>query len=116
MMPKKKVLFVITSLGYGGAEKQTVSLINLLDRSIFEAALCYFVADDSLRPELEEEKLAGVCCTGKTGRFNLPKTARRLSRFIDQLKPHIVVSVNPYVGLCANFARFFVPRGFGTFK
>ena len=42
MMNKKRILFVIDSLGVGGAEKSLVTLLNLLDYSRYEVDLQLF--------------------------------------------------------------------------
>ena len=42
MMNKKKLLFVIDSLGVGGAEKSLITLLNLLDYSYYEVDLQLF--------------------------------------------------------------------------
>lgn len=51
-MEKKKLLFVINSLGCGGAEKSLISLLNLIDYSRYDVYLQMFREEGMFRPLL----------------------------------------------------------------
>lgn len=63
-----RVLFLIKSLGRGGAEQLLVSTAAHLDRSRFSAEVAYLLADyDDVVPELEEAGLKVTCLRGSRG-------------------------------------------------
>ena len=49
-----RILYLIESLGFGGAEKRLVNDLRCLDRSRFSSVVCHLYSDQTLRPELEE--------------------------------------------------------------
>jgi glycosyltransferase involved in cell wall biosynthesis len=100
----KQVLFLISSLGPGGAERQTIDLINRLDRNRFTVSLAYFVRDETLKPLLKEDRLAGLHCLDKRMRFDLGALIR-LKAIVQNTKPDIVVCVNLYPAIYAHLLR-----------
>lgn len=65
-MGKRRVLFLISSLTFGGAEKQTIELINHLDSKKFEIFLCYIKSEDDLKNDLNMSQLSGLFCPKTT--------------------------------------------------
>ncbi|KAF0219931.1 MAG: group 1 glycosyl [Geobacteraceae bacterium] len=92
---KISVLFLMDSLRFGGAERQTIDLVNGLDASLFDITLCYFRNETHLKDNVEENRIAGMHCLMKKGRFDIGLFAR-LKSVIDESKPQIVFCVNTY--------------------
>jgi glycosyltransferase involved in cell wall biosynthesis len=62
------LLFIVNSLGLGGAEKQVVTLINHLDPSRFRLHLAYLKPCERLLPELDTARLHELhCCDVSRG-------------------------------------------------
>jgi glycosyltransferase involved in cell wall biosynthesis len=103
------LLFVVSSLHVGGAEKHTISLLNGLDTDQFPLRLCYLKRDESLLAQLAVERLRGVfCCDVKHGvEWG---AVRRLSNYIDTNKIDILVCANQYSMLYGFLARFLARR------
>lgn len=94
----------MSSLTFGGAEKQTVDLINHLDNSRFAITLCYFVEKQELMNELRLENLEGVCCLEKEKKFDI-NALKQLKKIVIKTQPEIVVCVNLYPSLYAHLVR-----------
>jgi glycosyltransferase involved in cell wall biosynthesis len=98
------VLFLVNSLGTGGAEKQVVSLLNHLDASRFRLHLAYLKRNEQLLPQLERERLAGVVCMDVAHRIDLG-AVRRLRRLIAERSIEAIVCTNSYSTLYGYLAR-----------
>lgn len=103
-MATKQLLFLNSSLRPGGAERQTIDLVNRLDRERFTVSLAYFVRNETLKPLLREERLTGLYCLDKRMRFD-PSALMRLKTIVQNTKPDIVVCVNLYPALYAHLLR-----------
>jgi len=101
---KAKILFLISSLGFGGAEKQTIDLINNMNEDQFEIYLCYFEKIDPLKSDLCLDNLAGIHCLNKKHTFSV-KELLKLNRVLRNAKPDIVVCVNLYPSLYAHILK-----------
>lgn len=110
-MPRKKLLFVISSLNVGGAERQTIDLINGLDPSRYAVSLCYLLGDSALKTELRIEKLERVQCLDKKWRLDFP-VLWRLKRMTDAIDPEVVVCVNLYTAFYAHLLRMCFGKSF----
>ncbi len=55
---RKRVLFVLSSLKFGGMEKHTIALLNGLDTARFELSLACLRREDDLLPQLDTSRLA----------------------------------------------------------
>jgi glycosyltransferase involved in cell wall biosynthesis len=100
-MKRKNILFLISSLKFGGAEKQTVDLINNLDRSKFAITLCYFLKEQDIKNELHLEKMEAVICLDKKNKFDI-NALKKLIDIIANKRPEVVVSVNLYPSIYAH--------------
>lgn len=110
-MFKKKVLFLISSLMYGGAEKQTIDLINHLDRSKIESYLCYLEREAPLKDTIHKNQISGIYCFDKKHKIDFG-VLRRLLEVIKNSKPEMVICVNPYTALYAHMASAFSKNDF----
>lgn len=110
-MARKRVLFIISSLIFGGAEKHTISLVNHLDTSKFETFLCYLKREEDLINDLNEQSLSGLFCLDKRNRIDL-SVLQKLRKTINLICPEIVVCINPYPALYAQVTRALFSKSF----
>lgn len=89
------VLFILNSLGTGGAEKHVVSLLNSLDVRRFRLHLAYLKRDERLLGELRRDRLAALTCCDVARRVD-GQAIRRLRGLIDSSGIDVVVSTNPF--------------------
>jgi len=75
-----RVLYLINSLGRGGAQRQLVTLINALDRSVVSSEVAYYHDLSQMRPELERTGTP-VHSLGRRGAKN-PLVVARLAALI----------------------------------
>ncbi|MEI8168710.1 MAG: glycosyltransferase [Rhodoferax sp.] len=61
---KVNLLFIVNSLGVGGAEKHVVTLVNNLDVSRFKLSLAYLKDESELLQQLDRDRIDGreFCC------------------------------------------------------
>lgn len=90
---KKKLLVVAGRLGVGGAERFTSTLLQFLDRDLYEIHLCLGL--DCLEYELPED--IGVSFLYHTNELHYFRTVIRLRKLIAQFGPDIVLST---IGQC----------------
>lgn len=104
-MSKKKVLFLLSSLCVGGAEKHTIELINRLDASKMDLYLGCIERREDLLPELNVGKLQGFFTFGKRTRVDI-RVASRIIRTIRNIQPDKIVCVNLYPAFYIGLIRF----------
>ena len=90
-----RVLFVINSLGTGGAEKQVITLLNHLDPEIFALGLIYLRKNAELLPLVPRQRLEHLSCSSSDSYIDFRGLAR-LARQIDAFGPDIIVCTNPW--------------------
>ena len=113
-MKRKKVLFVLNSLRFGGAEKQTVSLINNLDTSRFEMTLAYIDDVTDFLPQIYKNKLQKIFCFHRKGKFDY-NLIKQLNQMIRKHDFDIVVCVNHYSMFNVFVCKFLVKADFRLF-
>jgi len=87
-MIKKRILYIITSLGYGGAERLLLSYVKDLDKTKYEFFVCSLrEKPDELKDEVS--KYAAVQNLKVKGRFNLI-VVFRLIKLFKKIKPDII--------------------------
>jgi glycosyltransferase involved in cell wall biosynthesis len=99
------VLFLVNSLGTGGAEKQLLSLLNHLDARRFRLHLAYLKRNEQLLPQLERERLTELVCADVTHRIDV-RAVRRLRRLVAERGIEAIVCTNPYSMLYGYLARY----------
>lgn len=104
-MRKKRLLFLLSSLCVGGAEKHTIELINRLDASRMDLYLGCIERREDLLPELNIRKLQGFFTFDKRARVDL-RVASRIIRTIQGIRPDKVVCVNLYPAFYVGLVRF----------
>ncbi len=87
---KVRLLFVIRSLDYGGAERQLIALAKGLDKSRFTVSVLTFYDGGGLRAEIEGLDGIQLLSLQKRGRWDWLRCFRKFDRAIRELKPQIV--------------------------
>src|SRR5690348_5093116 len=96
------VLFILDSLGTGGAEKHVISLLNSLDTRRFRLHLAYLKREETLLAELRRERLTTLLCCDVARRVD-GRAIRRLRELIGG-GIDVIVSTNPYSMLYGQLA------------
>src|SRR5688572_8207568 len=89
------VLFILNSLGQGGAEKQTLTLLNAIDTRRIRPSLAYLKKVEDFRPQLRAERLEHVVCCDIERGIDLT-CARRLAAFVAENDVQAIVCTNVY--------------------
>jgi glycosyltransferase involved in cell wall biosynthesis len=95
---KPGVLFLLSSLGSGGAERHVVSLLNRLDVRAFRLSLAYLKPDNQLLSALQTDRLDAVISLDVKRKLDLT-VVRAIADFIDRNNVKVVVSTNLYPAL-----------------
>ena len=98
------VLFIVNSLGVGGAEKQVITLLNELEDGAFRIHLAYLKGDDRLLPQLKREKVDDVFCCGVRRPIDMA-AVRRLRAKVAARHIEAIVCTNTYSMLYGHLAR-----------
>jgi len=86
-----KIMFLIRSLGLGGAEQQLVNLAHGLRRLGHDVAVVTFYSSEWLKTEFSDAKIS-VWTLGKRGRWDLVGSALKLVRLVQKEQPAILHS------------------------
>lgn len=89
------VVFVVSSLCFGGAEKHTLQLFNSLDPVLFRLGLVYLKRQEHLSAQIRPERLPQVWCAD-FGRGLDTAGMLRLRKWLGFFSPDAVVCVNTY--------------------
>jgi glycosyltransferase involved in cell wall biosynthesis len=104
------VLFLLTSAGVGGAEMQTISLLNRLDPARFRLSLAYLQQEHDLLDKIDRGRVNGeVFCCNVTNGMGWA-AARRLAAYVRDSEVDIVVCANFYPLLYGWAARLLARR------
>jgi glycosyltransferase involved in cell wall biosynthesis len=98
------ILFIVNSLGVGGAERQVLTLLNHLDTRRFRLHLAYLKRDERLLPLLERARLDEVLCCEVRRRIDWA-AVRRLRALLAARRIDALVCTNPYSMLYGALAR-----------
>jgi glycosyltransferase involved in cell wall biosynthesis len=103
--PRINLLFIVSSLCVGGAEKHLVTLLNNLDITRFRLSLAYLKDNQAQLPLIDMAKLEGrVTACDVSKRIDL-RVVRELAHRLDDDAIDIIVCVNTYPLLYAWLAR-----------
>jgi glycosyltransferase involved in cell wall biosynthesis len=102
--PAPHVLFILNSLGQGGAEKQTLTLLNDIDTQRIRPSLAYLKRVEDFRPQLRAERLEHVICCDVEAGIDL-SCARRLAGFVKRNDVQAIVCTNVYATVYGYLAR-----------
>jgi glycosyltransferase involved in cell wall biosynthesis len=96
-----KLLFITGSLGHGGAERHTITLVNGLAQRGHECHAVY-VKDEAAQLD-RLQGAASVECLYAPGYLDLA-ALQRLAEIIRRMRPSVVIAANPYAMLYASIA------------
>ncbi len=99
-----RVMFVIPSLEYGGAERQLVELVNHLDKRHFQATVVSFEDGGPLEAELAETEGTTVVSLGKKKGDRDVRFIWRLIALARRLRPHVIHGYMNFSNLLALLA------------
>lgn len=88
-MKKKKIVFIIRDIAYGGAQRQLVTLVKNFDQEKFDMTVLHFYSHSPLGQELKDRNIR-VISLEKQGRWDLLGFCWRLIRHLQQIKPDLV--------------------------
>ena len=103
---KHKILFLLTSLAAGGAEKQTISLINNLDKNKFIIDLFYLDDHKQLLNEIDENDVRNIKCLYRKKKIDI-FVLNTLKNEIKKNKYDIVCGVNMFSALYVFLVKIF---------
>lgn len=104
------LLFIVSSLAIGGAEKHVLSLANQLDSTQFRLALVYLKSDETLLGQLDLQQLdLGVLDARVQRRIDLG-AVRRIADMLRSRAIDLIVCVNPFSLLYGQLARMTAGR------
>jgi len=92
---KVNVLFILSSLVMGGAEKHVISLVNELDTNKFNLSLGYLKNDTTLESQVKKERLDGFIYFNATKKLDF-NAAQTVIDYVDKHSIDIIVSTNGY--------------------
>jgi len=102
----RTILFVLPSLGWGGAERTILNIVNHLDRERYRPILTLYRKEGSylslLREDIHVEELKS-----SRARFSIP----RLSHVIRTLKPGLIFSTIRYINLATTLSSMLARTG-----
>lgn len=73
---RKNILFLLNSIACGGAERQSIDLINNLDRNLFRVGLAYLNPKEDLLPQVDRSRLLCLECLERSGKFDFSVLSR----------------------------------------
>jgi glycosyltransferase involved in cell wall biosynthesis len=100
--PKRRVklVFLIRSLGIGGAERQLVTLAASLDPAVFDVTVLCFYGGGELGQELADAKIPLVSLE-KKGRWDVQNFLWRLRSTLKRIQPDVIYSYLTVANLMA---------------
>ena len=104
--PRKKILFVLPTLGGGGLERVAVTLLQHLSRSLFEPHLALLAAVGPFLKEVPKDVRIHDLGVARV-RYCIPG----MIRLVWQLRPHVVLSMPRELNVAMGFMRPWLPKG-----
>lgn len=99
-----RLLFIVNSLEFGGAEKQLITLLNHLDPGRYRMHLAYLKPGASLRPQLHEERLEAVLCCDARHWID-HRAVGRLRSLVASRAIDAIICTNQYSTMYGHLAR-----------
>ncbi len=84
-----RILYVIETLGIGGAETQLLKLQGYMDRERFESHVCYLYGSSDLVPDFEEQGVE-VHCLALKHRHQWLRGIMRLTALVRKIQPDLI--------------------------
>lgn len=101
---KIRIIYVIPTLDYGGAERQLLELCRHIDKDVFDPTIVLLRDRDRLlRGQYQNASHVKIIRIGHSGKYNLLKLFE-LRRIFKQLRPHIVHTFLPSANFWGSIA------------
>lgn len=101
-----KILYIITGLGQGGAERVVCDLADAMFKKGNEVKIAYLTGDVLTRPNYNQIELIQISLTGA---YSLPRAYLKLSKIIREYQPDVVHSHMVHANLLTRLVRLVVP-------
>lgn len=105
---KKKIVFLIRNLNYGGAQRQLLTLVKGLDRQCFDITVLYFYSGGPLENDLKDSEIPLICLE-KCGRWDIFGFFWRLFQHLKQIQPDVLHGYLNESNLLTIFLKPFFP-------
>lgn len=109
MSEKTKLVFLISDLTYGGAQRQLLALAKAIDKQIFQVYILYYYPNGPLEVDLHDPHVTLHCIT-KRGRWDLIGFCARLISYLRQIRPDILHGYLSVPNLFAIALKPFLPK------
>lgn len=103
-LKKYKILFVMLSLGGGGAEKMLIHLLRHINRNLFWPVLAVFNKTGFYLNQIPVDVV--TIDLGKKSPMSFFRLVRQLSKIIQKVKPALIISFLSYPNYITILARF----------
>ncbi|HWR04592.1 MAG TPA: glycosyltransferase family 4 protein [Humidesulfovibrio sp.] len=103
-----KILFLLNNLGIGGAERQTISLLNNLPQGAADITLGYLKDNSALGETVDPTRVRRIVCFDKSRRVDF-KMLHRLAAFLRLERFDTVVCVEEHPLFYVLLAKFAAP-------
>jgi len=107
-IPAKRIVFVITTLGMGGAETQLVRLATGLKGRGWQVSVVSLIPMEYIAKDLEQSQIPAVSLNMRPGSPD-PRAVLALARYLREQKPQIVHTHMVHANLLGRVARLFAP-------
>lgn len=104
----KRIVFVITTLGMGGAETQLVRLAAGLKGRGWQVSVVSLIPLEYIAKDLEQAQIPAISLNMKPGSPD-PRAVLALARYLRQQRPQIVHTHMVHANLLGRVARLFAP-------
>lgn len=104
----KRIVFVITTLGMGGAETQLVRLASGLKGRGWQVSVVSLIPMEYIARDLEQAQIPAVSLNMRPGSPD-PRAVLALARYLREQKPQIVHTHMVHANLLGRVARLLVP-------
>lgn len=104
----KRIVFVITTLGMGGAETQLVRLATGLKGRGWEVSVVSLISSGYIAQDLEQAQVPAISLEMRPGRPD-PRAVLALARYLRKQKPQIVHTHMVHANLLGRVARLLAP-------
>jgi glycosyltransferase involved in cell wall biosynthesis len=86
---KKRVVFIIRDLNYGGAQRQLVTLVKAMDKESFDVTVLYFYSGGLLLKDLKDS-CCRIICLEKQERWDVLGFFVRLFQHLKRINPDVL--------------------------
>lgn len=104
----KRIVFVITTLGMGGAETQLVRLASGLKGRGWQVSVVSLIPMEYIAKDLEQSQIPAVSLNMRPGSPD-PRAVLALARYLREQEPQIVHTHMVHANLLGRVARLFAP-------